>query len=105
MSSGAIFRKQTQNSVICKNKSFCIDYQYILHFTTQSRIFNDLEKEALRKNIEGKGENAGNEHFSFFPQCFYPSPKEFCFHFTFILSSADAFNLDQPKNLLYRHLG
>ena len=48
------------------------------------------------ENIEGKGENAGNQHFILFPQCFLPSPKtNFDLSLTFILSSGDAFNLDQ----------
>ena len=28
------------------------------------------------ENIVGKGENAGNQHFLFFPQCFLPFPKQ-----------------------------
>ena len=43
----------------------------------------------------GKGENAGNQHFLLFPQCCQP----FQFSAKFNLSSADAFNLDQSKNL------
>ena len=31
--------------------------------------FNDLKKEAFEK-IVGKGENADNQHFLLFPQCF-----------------------------------
>ena len=27
------------------------------------------------KNIVEKGENAGNQHFLLFPQCFLPNPK------------------------------
>ena len=34
--------------------------------------FNDLNKEAFKKNIVGKGENAGNQHFLLFQQCFLP---------------------------------
>ena len=43
--------------------------------------FIDHEKEAFRKHY-GKGENAGNQHFLLFPQCFlpiYPSQKQFLF--------------------------
>ena len=61
-----------------------------------------LKKKPL-ENIVGKGENAGNQHFLLFPQCF-PSihpQKNFCFSVTFILSSANAFNLDQSKNLSF----
>ena len=40
-----------------------------------------LRKKAL-KNNEGKGENAGNQHFLLFPQCFlsYKSEKSFFQH-------------------------
>ena len=38
-------------------------------FTTQSRLLTTLKKEAL-KNTGEKGENAGNQHFLLFPQCF-----------------------------------
>ena len=33
--------------------------------------FDDPVKEAF-ENIVGKGENAGNQHFLLFPQCFLP---------------------------------
>ena len=33
--------------------------------------FNDPEKEIF-ENMEGKGENAGTQHFLLFPQCFLP---------------------------------
>ena len=47
------------------------------------------------ENILGKGENAGNQHFLFFQQCFLAFPKEISIILvTFILSSADVFNLD-----------
>ena len=36
---------------------------------------NDTEKEAFEK-IVGKGENAGNQHFFPFPQCFLPFLKQ-----------------------------
>ena len=32
--------------------------------------FNDLEKESFSKHCGEKGENAGNQHFLLFPQCF-----------------------------------
>ena len=37
--------------------------------TKQSMVLKILEKKTFRK-IVGKGENAGNEHFLLFPQCF-----------------------------------
>ena len=40
-----------------------------LLFTTQSRLLMTLY-EMLFENIVGKGENAGNQHFLLFPQCF-----------------------------------
>ena len=45
-----------------------------------------------------KRENAGNQHFLFFPQCLIPSQKE-CQFLSHILSlsSANAFNLDRVK--------
>ena len=52
----------------------------------------------------GKGENAGNQHFLLFPQCFLISTHpetNFCFWATFILSSANALNLDQSKSLSF----
>ena len=57
-----------------------------LYFTTQSRVLMtpwDMSFE----NIVGKGENAGNQHFLFFPQCFYPSLHKFKFfiHINFIV--------------------
>ena len=53
------------------------------------------------ENIVGKGENADNQHFRLFPQCFLPIPERFCFYVKFILSSANAFNLDKSKILLF----
>ena len=43
-------------------------------FTTQSKLLLTLRKKPY-ENIVGKGENAGNQHFLFFPQCFLPIPK------------------------------
>ena len=52
------------------------------------------------ENIVGKGENAGNRHFLLFPQCFqHYHRQKVIFLSTFMLSSANAFNLDQPKIL------
>ena len=63
--------------------------------------FNDPRKKPL-ENIVGKGENAGNQHFLLFPTLFSTLSKtNFKFLFTFILSPADAFNLDQSKILSF----
>ena len=43
-------------------------------FTTQSQLFMTLRKKAF-ESIVGKGENAGNQHFLLFPQCFLPASK------------------------------
>ena len=54
------------------------------------------------ENIVGNGENAGNQHFLLFPQCFLPFPKaNFNFSAKFHLLSASAFKLDLSKNLLF----
>ena len=56
------------------------------------------------ENIEGKGENAGNQHFLLFafPTMFPTHPiTNLYFSITFNLSSANAFNLDQSKILLF----
>ena len=56
-----------------------------------------LNEKSFEK-IVGKGENAGNQHFLFFPQCFLPLPKTSIeFLFKCIMSSANALNLDQSK--------
>ena len=59
--------------------------------------FDDPKKKAL-KNIVGKGENAGNQHFLFFPQCFLLYQGVLV---TFKLSSANAFNLVTSKILSF----
>ena len=41
--------------------------------TTQSRLLTTMRKKAL-KNIVGKGENAGNQHFFPFPAMFTTLP-------------------------------
>ena len=57
-------------------------------------------KKVAFENILGKGENAGNQHFLLFPKCFLPFPKTNCnFSVTFILLSANVFNLDYSKIL------
>ena len=50
----------------------------------------------------GKGENAGNQRFLLFPQCFLAIPKIIsAFEVKFILSSANASNLDQSEILAF----
>ena len=51
------------------------------------------------ENIVGKGENAGNQHFLIFPQCFLSlkKKKNLKFWVTLILSSEIDSNLNQSK--------
>ena len=42
-----------------------------LEWNIQSRLLLTLKKKAF-ENIVGKEENAGNQHFLPFPQCFLP---------------------------------
>ena len=49
-----------------------------LIFTTQSQLLTTLTKKPFR-NIVGKGENAGNQHFLLFHNVFYRFHKEFLF--------------------------
>ena len=50
----------------------------------------------------GKGENAGYQHFLLIPQCFLPFAKQISiFQAIFVLSSANAFNLEQFKILSF----
>ena len=48
-------------------------------FTTQSRLLATLKNQPF-KNILGKGENAGNQHFLLLPNCFLPFQKKFQFY-------------------------
>ena len=43
-------------------------------FTTQSRLLKTLKMKPF-ENIVGRGENADNQHFLLFPQCFLPIPE------------------------------
>ena len=54
---GQCFRKQGEK-----------ERMSLIHYHTNP-TFDDPEKESL-ENIVGKGENAGNQHFLLFPQCF-----------------------------------
>ena len=44
-------------------------------FTTPFQLLTTLSKKPL-ENIEGKRENAGNQHFLLFPQCFQPYQRQ-----------------------------
>ena len=67
-------------------------------FTTQFRLLKILYKKTF-KNIVGKGENAGNQHFLLFPECF---PKtNFSSWIIFTFSSANALIFVYSKILLF----
>ena len=52
--------------------------------TTQSQILMTLKRKPF-ENIEGKGENAGNQHFLLFPQCFLPIPRRISSYIYFLI--------------------
>ena len=64
--------------------------------------FNDLKLRAF-ENIVGKGENADNQKFLLFPQCFLPSKTSFPYFilFCFVVCKINAFNLDPSKILSF----
>ena len=47
----------------------------VLPFTTESRLLTTPTERSF-ENILGKGENAGNQHFLLFPQCFLSFTKQ-----------------------------
>ena len=52
------------------------------------------------EHIVGKGENADNQHFLLFQQCFLPYQRKNALLAALRLSSASTFNLDRSKTLL-----
>ena len=58
--------------------------------STQSRLLTTLYKKCF-ENIEGKAENAGNQHFLLSHNVFYPTRNKFKIFSYIILSSANAF--------------
>ena len=85
--------------VTARHKFSVVDSHLTLHHTILT--FNDPVNDLLTKtleNIVGKGENAGLPAFFSFPPMFSTLPKtNFNFSLTFILSSANALNLDQSQ--------
>ena len=53
------------------------------------------------ENIVEKGENAGNHHFLLYTHIFYPSKPSFNSSLKLTLLSANAFNLDKSKIVLF----
>ena len=69
----------------------------LLPSNTQSQLLTTMRKMSF-ENILGKGENAINQYFLLFSQCFKLYYEEkLTFYATFKLSSANAFNLVQTK--------
>ena len=97
----------SSNLILSSANSFSLDQSKISLFGKGLSLyhiistFNNSKEEAF-ENIVWTGENAGNQHFLLLPQCFLPFPiVNFNFWFTFKLSSANAFNLDRSKILLF----
>ena len=67
-------------------------------FNKQSQLFTTLRQRPFQNNV-GKGENAGHQHFLFFPQCFLPIRTNSIICATLTFSSADAFNWNKAKIL------
>ena len=87
------------NNVIYKCPKF--DQFKICRLLTLYHTITTLYKKPF-ENIVGKGENADNQHFLLFPQCFFTLHKtNFNFSITLILSSASAFNFDRYKTLSF----
>ena len=75
--------------------------KYNSPFTTQSQLLTTQRNNPF-KNLLGKGENAGNQHFLLFPTIFStPTETNFNFRVMFILLSANLFNLDKSKISLF----
>ena len=55
-------------SLVCQNAALCGNW---LSLYDTIPTFNDPEKGSC-ENMVGKRENASNQHFSLFPQCFLP---------------------------------
>ena len=73
-------KEDTSKIVPCSNEQM-ISASESLNFylsPTQSRLLKTLSKKPF-ENIVEKGENAGNQHFLLFSQCFLPIPKTICF--------------------------
>ena len=94
-------RRLTQVHNFCGlfSRKMTAELQLSLYHTITT--FNTTVWEALWKHSR-KRRNAGNQHFLFFPTVIFTHPKtKFNSSITFILSSANAFNLDESTNLLF----
>ena len=77
-----------------------LNYPKILAFPKQALVFMCLQYKSY-ENTVGKGEIAHNEHFLLFLHHFYPIKDTIMILSTFIISSANAFNLVQSIKLSF----
>ena len=78
--------------------TFLLARRLVYSIPHNPEVLKTLQKE-LFENIVGKGEKAGNQHFSFSQNFFIVPQPNFIFSITFILSSASTFDLVQSENL------
>ena len=70
-------------------------------FTMQSRLLT-TPREKTFENIVGKGENAGNQHFLLFPQCFLSFPNQISIFDLHLICSLQMLSIwTSLKNLLF----
>ena len=106
-SEGFSFKDCWKSSLLVKAWSSLL-YVILIGMTQRKIAFENILRKQENagnqqafENIVGKVENAGNQLFLFSDNVFYPFKIKFQFWFRFILSSANAFNLDQSKILLF----
>ena len=93
--------KKNVNFLATKKQNFGLDLVQQIKFLPHIPYFNNPEKEACEKH-HGKGRKFWWPAFSSFPTMFSTHPrKNFSCIITFILSSVNAFILDQSKNLSF----
>ena len=69
-----IIYKIQNNSMV--NADFFVEAGNSINSLLHNPDFSTTLKYRAFENIVGKGENAGNQHFLLFPQCFLPFPKK-----------------------------
>ena len=75
-------------------------FHHLTLYHTIPTFMTPIEK--AFENIVGKGENAGNQHFLLFPQCFLSFTKQISnFQSPLVCRLYNAFNLNQSKILLF----
>ena len=78
----------------------CRHGRVLIFFPAQSLLLTTLRKKPS-ENIVGQGENAVNQRFLLFQQRFLPFKTQIIYCLTFILSSANALDLDKSKILSF----